>query len=299
MESIIHLIENIDKNLKILNVSTTFTSRTSKKYLNDIKNKNNVILIIKKNNVNKDLFYEKFENVGLFLYPFHFLFVKNGMGINPNDGFNSAKKQDGSDKKDQHFITYVSNIIEYDKSDFIHHIINNSIGIENKDINNMENESDKNGYIKEICYKYLISLIFTNLKTYVNYLKLSVETIKKDPYAINKNYGFNDIINDKVIKIDETNKDIINKIIYDRYENIIRIKDYFAPGFCRNVNVHTNCSYFILCKAKNYNNENKSWNIFLDPGKNDGYDEIGIDEIKNLFEYVNIVSKLEKVFIDK
>ena len=61
------IINNVDQSIKIINISKTFTIHTAERYLDNIKDKNNVILFIEKNKSNKFIF-DTFKSADALIY---------------------------------------------------------------------------------------------------------------------------------------------------------------------------------------------------------------------------------------
>jgi hypothetical protein len=179
--------------------------------------------------------------------------------INDNtDFYNTEKGQENG----TNYGLFLLRFVEHD--DMLNSVNNSKYNIKIKKQNiNMLGNSD---YVVELIYKYIFVRILTELELYANYLNEAKNNIKRAKFNMHDIFCFNNIIENKVVKIDETNKHMIN--LEDYYDEIYVVKDYYIIGMVRNKDIFSMCNCYIICHSKQ--DRGSKWNIF--PG---AYDDIG------------------------
>lgn len=201
--------------------------------------------------------------------------------LTANSKFCTIYKQNGEKKYDVQSITHMHEKIRNEPEKYISDIRKNNIPI--NDINNS----------KEVCFKYLLSSFINILNRYKNYLNICVSNLREDPYNLNAMLYFNDIIENKIINVTDSNKNLIPSSIYNMYNNILIIDDLSTTGFSRNKSEHEICDSLILCKSNRVSNENKSWNIWPFSKQKK---KINLLRIQRELKYDKIIGELDAIY---
>lgn len=148
-------------------------------------------------------------------------------------------------------------------------------------------ETEKNSYIKEIIYKYLLLTVLKTIDEYINGLHMFIKNIETDSYYICSDLGMNDVIKNKIIEITDSNRNLIE--LEDHYDKIFVIKDYYTPGIVRTESDFYTANCIILCRSKL--DRGGLWNIFPGSYKIGDTDKITLDIIEEFEEMINLGKK--------
>lgn len=140
---------------------------------------------------------------------------------------------------------------------------------------NNDNPISGDPNIQIIVYLNIFANIVKNLKEYHNYLNCCIDNIRCDPYILDPQFGFNNVVDDFII--DNNN--------HGQYITSILIKNEFINAFCRIGTKYYSVKYYELC----LNKDNKWYLMF----KEDLNKNVEPDKINTVYEYQEFLNKLE------
>lgn len=132
-------------------------------------------------------------------------------------------------------------------------------------------------YVRKITNLYLLCLAIQCLELYKQYLGTCIKNIQYDPYNINKDLSFSDLVKGFFIN-EKTNTG-----------HKIRIQDYNIDAVVRNKNNYSLVKNYYLFK---YHNE---WNIIYEGNNMDGLDYTSIKRYNDYLTYNNIKKDWKKM----
>lgn len=226
------------------------------------------------NNLNDNVIQDKILN------------LKKGAHHTPHTYDNHAffKEENTRSKKHGIMLNSFSDDIHIDK--YINRLNENGIQIVNIDKNLCNNEQIMNKFRNELYTKLMLSNIYTNICTYINWLKMSIDQVQKDTFYLSKKYFCYDVIENRIMKLPQNFDNILHC-----FDDVFSFRDYNESSFCKEVNnenfIYKIANGLLLCKS----NKDGKWNIFPS-----SYEEIGdIENIEknNIIKIIDYIKELK------